>query len=280
MRTFLFMLLLCSVACSSPSEPEAAANAAPAPDEYWDNYIAYYENERPGSVMLRMDLINQAPIKGFEQVIITGVQYASDRPDGFPVASTMDTLYQIEEAVTAIIKQSTEVIFAGAFTFEKERLAYFYVQEVGDLKEQLANFYTSNYPQYQSILSIEEDANWGHYLEFLYPNEETLSYMNDSKVIENLKRAGDQLDQARRIDFWLYFPSKALLESCKEELLPLGFSVEKIAINEQSDLQHELQIYKSDVVNINSIYSTTSELRTLAQKYQGSYDGWETVVIK
>ena len=52
--------------------------------ENWQTYMASYEGGKPGSTTVRMDLIDSAPISGYNYVLVTGITYESEREDGFP----------------------------------------------------------------------------------------------------------------------------------------------------------------------------------------------------
>lgn len=276
MKRVLLLAFLAS-ACVNDTDSSLSSDEAA---EAWENYIASYDDNQPGSVNLRMDLINTAPVENLGHVVITGLKYQTSRADGLPDPPTFDTFQRVEEELRRLIQMETKAMLVGTFTYNRERLEYFYVEEVKNLEQQLTKFYESKYPAYEFSLKIEEDKEWTHYREFLYPNEETIGYMNDLKITQALMEAGDRSTEPRRIDHWLYFPSKQLLDSCQVALTEMGFSVEKAGINDASDLKHELQVYRMDKADINTIYPITSQMRSLANQYQGDYDGWETILVK
>ncbi|CAM1341935.1 DUF695 domain-containing protein [Tenacibaculum amylolyticum] len=249
-------------------------------NESWDTYIASYENDKPGSTTLRMDLYDLAPIKSFNYVLVTGITYKTSRNDGFPEKETLKLLYKAADAVTEIIKKETESISVGSFTHDKERLEYFYIKTPKNVASKIEQFYKDNYPKYKFYLNIKEDKKWKYYLDFLYPNEEIKNYMADLSVLRNLQEAGDNLTKARRVDHWLYFSDKSKLKECKEELIKSNFTIQDTTIDNKRNLTYGLQVWRIDNVDINSIYPITKGLRTLAKKYSGEYDGWETSVEK
>ncbi len=249
-------------------------------DEEWDAYIAFYEDGHPGSTTLRMDLIDKAPIEEFPYVLVTGITYETSREDGFPEGETFQILYKLEDELVELVAKETESVIVGSFTYKQERLEYLYIKGEVGLKRKIEDFYAENFPEYEFYLKIEEDKDWSHYREFLYPNEETLDYMADEAVIRHLKEAGDPLTKARRVDHYLYFPTKLDMAKCAEELKKLNFLIQFSGKNEKSSLPFELQVYRVDQVDIESIYSITSKLRKAAEEYNGDYDGWETSVEK
>lgn len=249
-------------------------------EEYWDSYIALYEDGKPGSTTLRMDLINEAPLTKFPYVLVTGITYESSREDGFPENETFQILHKIGDELVKLITQETETIQVGSFMYNNERLEYFYVKEDTGLSEKIEEFYSQNYPKYKYALNVKEDKDWSYYKEFLYPNEETLNYMADQSVLRSLQAAGDRLTKARRVNHWLYFSSESDMNKCKEDLLKQSFTIQFAGNNKETSLPFELQVWKINKVDIDAIYQTTSKLRETAKKYNGVYDGWDTSVEK
>ena len=246
--------------------------------EQWDNYVANYENGKPGSTTLRMNLIERSPIEELKYVLVTGITFETDREDGFPGNDVFPILHKISDELLDLIGKETKTILVGSFMHNKERLEYFYVADQEGLKNIIEKYYEENYPDYEFYLNIKEDENWEYYTEFLYPNEETLNYMADQSVISNLYNAGDPLTKERRVNHWIYFSSKSDLKNCKKELENKEFTIQHSGINEQTNLPFELQFSRTDKVDINSIFPITSYLRKIAKEYNGEYDGWETSV--
>lgn len=248
--------------------------------EQWDSYIASYENGVPGSTTVRMDLINDAPKKNFEYVLVTGLTYETSREDGFPEEDTFAILYTVEDELTELIRKQTKALLVGSFTHKKERLEYYYLKDSTGLEEKLEQFYASKYPDYDYYSNIKEDSSWSYYTDFLYPNEDIRNYMGDRSVIAGLTEAGDKLTKKRRVDHWLYFKTEADLKKCENQLVAMDFTIQFSGANKKSTLPYELQIWRNDKVDINSIYPITSRLRKIAKTNHGTYDGWETSVEK
>ncbi len=135
-----------------------------------------------------------------------------------------------------------------------------------DIISKIENFYKTNYPEYKYYLNVKEDKEWKYYRDFLYPNEETRNYMADQSVLRNLEEAGDNLTKVRRVDHWLYFLKESEMNKCKADLEKLGFKVQSAGINKETNLPFELQVWRIDNVDINSIYPITSDLRKRAKK--------------
>ncbi|WP_026777399.1 DUF695 domain-containing protein [Polaribacter sp. Hel_I_88] len=248
--------------------------------ESWETYIATYEKSKPGSTTVRMDLINSVPNKEFEYVLVTGIKYESKREDGFPEKQTFDKLYKVTDGIIEILNKNCKNIIVGSFTYDYERLDYFYLQSENGIKEKLENFYKRNFPKEKYYINLIKDTNWKYYREFLYPNEETINYIEDEKVVRQLIQAGDKLKKERQVDHWVYFSKKENLSLFRKEIEKLNFKIK--SQNEKASLERpfEIRIWKVHKVDLNSVNLITNQLRELAKKYNGDYDGWETSVEK
>ena len=247
-------------------------------DAYWDSYIAVYENQLPGSTTLNMSLIDRAPLDGFPYVVVTGLTYSSARSDGFPESGTLDMLYTLQDQLLTLLSDFGEHEHVGSFTHNRERLEYFYLSDSIGVSEALQTFYTTTYPDHKNYINVEDDPVWSYYREFLYPNPQTRAYMSDQAVIRQLAAAGDPLTKRRRVDHWLHFTTSTDMKHCAKELKSKGFTVQAMKSDAPGQWAHTLQVWRTDMVNIETIYPLTTELRKISAKYNGDYDGWETSI--
>lgn len=263
--SFLFLFLFSSNFLLSQNE------------EDWDVYMASYD-EGAGATTVRMDLINVAPVKDYSFIIIAGVKYEPDE-NGFPL-NPMSELHLIEDSLISALS-SKEVILAGAFTYQGERLSYFYAKDTLGIRSLLEKKYLSHFPNIKyPALRIEDDKEWGAYLTFLYPNEDIQNYMGDQAVLNQLAAAGDDMTTPRQIDHWVYFATAEDGKEFVKQVKLEGFQVEKINKLEDRELPFQLQFFKESKIDLDSVYELTTHLRLLAKKYNGDYDGWETFIIK
>jgi len=245
----------------------------------WDVYLAQYE-KGVGSTVLNMSLKQQAPIKQFPFSLKTGVKLLKCTAEGLPTKEEFDMLYKISDKMKAIVDSVTKNKIAGTFSYQCERLDYYYVADTNNLRQLLEAAYKTNFPQYTYSIKIVPDQNWEAYLTFLYPNEETLEYMSNEKVIMNLQKAGDGLVAPRQVDHWLYFKTEADRNQFITYAVKEKFKIESQKILKEVPLQYQLQISRTDKVDIESISTITIALRKKAKELNGDYDGWETFVVK
>jgi len=248
--------------------------------EHWESYIASYENNQPGSTTVRMDIFDQTPMLKYKYVLVTGIKYTSERKDGFPENETFKLLHKVGDELIDLINKNSKTIFVGSFMYDFERLEYFYIKADNGIEDKLKEFYNSNYPDYDYYINLKEDNNWSYYREFLYPSTEIIEYLGDQRVVQNLIDAGDNLSKARRVDHWVYFSDKSKMEAFRKELKKLNFKIQSATKIEHDSTPFMIQFYRTDKVDLDSIYAITSSLRELAISLGGEYDGWETSVEK
>ncbi|MBL4706204.1 MAG: DUF695 domain-containing protein [Flavobacteriales bacterium] len=193
--------------------------------------------------------------------------------------SEFQYLYKIEDEVDSIIRSNTKLELAGTFTYQCERLNYFYVADTSRIRSQLTKFYQESYSRYKFYVNIKLDNNWDGYLKFLYPNEETREFISNNRVIEQLQLAGDNLTKKRQVDHWVYFQTAGSRKLFTEYAVSQGFNVEGEEEIEDPLFSFQLRISREDFVNVKSISEITLTLREKAKEMNGDYDGWETVVV-
>jgi len=160
------------------------------------------------------------------------------------------------------------------------RLEYYYISEVGAIENKLQQLYTETYPNKEHDINIVKDKKWSYYKDFLYPNEETLAYMTDEKLVTQIHSSGDNTAKSRKINHWLHFKSERKMNKCKAILVKEGFTFESQTINRETKLPYELQVSNNGSIVMNSIHDTTRLLNEISRDFKGKYEGWETSFVK
>jgi hypothetical protein len=250
-----------------------------AQEDNWDVYMAMYD-KGPGSTIINLSAKSLAPDSSHPFVLITGVTFNQCKPDGLPDKEAFDDLYTLEDKITNVLDMSGSNIHVGIFTYQCERLLYFYVKDTTELRKNLSALYAKEFADYKTYTNMREDRNWEAYQSFLYPNEEMLDYMSNSKLVNQLIDAGDNPEKIRQIDHWAYFPSERSRKCFENKILEKGFKIEKKSLGSNEQMPFELQFNREDMVILSEISRITRELKIDAEKCKGDYDGWETAVTK
>jgi Regulator of ribonuclease activity B/Family of unknown function (DUF695) len=248
-------------------------------EDHWDVYLAQYE-KGAGSTLVNMSLKESAPMKQFPFLLKTGVKLINCSGDGLPAKDEFEVLYQISDKIRFVIDSMSKSKPAGTFSYQCERIDYYYINDTNSVRKLLESAYKTGFPNYKYTIDIANDQNWEAYLTFLYPNEETSEYMSNEKVVLNLNKEGDDLSKPRQVDHWIYFKTEPDRNKFITYALKEKFKVENRKYAKDSKLHYQLQISRIDHVDIESISKITIRLRKKAKEQNGEYDGWETFVIK
>lgn len=152
-------------------------HTANAQSQWW-SYLAEYD-KGAGSIRLDLNIKKTAPLSDYQYVIITGISYPSDNDTHLPSEEEMNTLYGLEEKVVNTLKQEHGAIHVGTLTYDNEQLYYFYSKDTTKVRETLMALYAAQANDRKSYINVREDINWEAYLDFLYPNKETIAFYKD-----------------------------------------------------------------------------------------------------
>jgi uncharacterized protein (TIGR01619 family) len=244
----------------------------------WDVYMAQYE-KGPASTVLNLSLKQSAPTKGFPFILIAAVTFKDCNKDGLPVEGQFAALYTISDSIKAIVDRNIKNILAGTFTYQCERSDYYYITDTSNIREALMKVNKKTFNNLSIRIKIKEDKNWDAYLKFLYPNEEILEYMSDSKVVQALAAKGDKLEKARKVDHWIYFDNEQDRDCFSNYATNNKFRIESKTKTDRRVKSYALQISRDDKVSLSDISQITNSLRQNAKKCNGDYDGWETFIL-
>lgn len=245
----------------------------------WEVYVAKYEKGM-GSTIVDLSYHETAPLKSYRYVLITGVTVKDCNKDGMPTDSAFAKLYDLSDKIGFLMDLHVKNMFVGTFTCQCERLDYYYLTDTSGVRHKIDSVYKNDYPGLKPYTKIEKDETWIAYFSFLYPNDETLEYLLNEKVIVNLMEGGDKLTIPRQVDHWLYFHTAEEREKFVEYALEKKFAIEERKFLLSSKAPYQLRISRIDHVDIQSMCAITIELRKKAATLNGLYDGWETYIIK
>ena len=229
----------------------------------WDQYFCELDGSM-ASIVLDMDLRDQAPVPGKPFVLRVRVTMQSPREDGLSSDEEADTLLEIEKSLK--IGLGENAIFAGRYTLMGFRSFLFYVGNPA-LVEQVEPIICRNFEGYKHTAYLLGEPGWETYLGFLYPDEWELQSMANRNGCDALEERGEALDIEREIYHQINFKDESGKAEFLKTALLMGFR------------ERDGQIYRTDVLSRGTIDALTQPLFKLAAEYGGVYAGWKSESI-
>jgi regulator of RNase E activity RraB len=278
---FCFLL-----ACAAKNEAEAPPNRpAPAPGKtapapatgQWAVYPATIEGA-PASVVVDLSLGERAPMKVYAQLLWVSIRMKHPGEHGMGVAEEARAFGPIEDALATPIENGLGAQHPGRIRSKGEWRLYYYARSSAGFKEAV-DAVMKGHPTRQYTIGEKADPDWELYRTVLFPDQERMAWIMDLRVVQQLQENGDPLTEARRVDHWIYFPDAAARDRFAPAARAAGFAVESADHVQNGKTQPGIRIHRKDFVDIDRIHTVVMELKALAQKHGGEYDGWETVVL-
>ena len=241
--------------------------------EHWDTYMAKF-GDKPGSVLVDMGYKDIAPDEKYPYLLVTGPQAMNCDKQGLPDKEEIDRLEEILDATSNFITGVTAKTLVGTLTYNCERLNYYYVKDTMGIRYALMRMYNRNYSNYKYAINIKPDRGWSTYKTFLYPNEETMDWMVNDKIIAKMIQEGDSLIRGRDINFDLYFKTDTGRRSFVQVAHSRGYKTDTTGGNKNNGM-YELVASKYGMIRTNVLDSMTHELKGEMKKYNAIYNGWE-----
>jgi hypothetical protein len=173
------LLVLVAFTVQSCERRPLSRVAQPMKSELWWSYLADYDG-LPGSTLVNLALKPHAPIHDRSILLVTGVSYqSSPKNSGLPDAAEFDLLNRLSTKRLTLITEHSMAIFVGSFTHKNEQLDYIYLADPDGLEAALREFYQTECPARRPYINLRSDPQWQAYLDFLYPNAQTIQHYRE-----------------------------------------------------------------------------------------------------
>jgi uncharacterized protein (TIGR01619 family) len=242
----------------------------------WDTYVTTLNGKTPVSVVVNLALSTKSAQRSRPYVIIlrTKVHY----PDavGQPGQEEMQELDSMETHLEAGLSGHSGAVYVGRFTQRSLREFYFYALDTLDYIHPVREA-MMQHPGYDWLCQAKYDRDWTNYFQVLYPSPRDLERIQDRRLVDVLKKKGDHLQDARPIDHYFSFKTKAAREAFLRDPFLTGFQIlEMPADPGNGDFPYSLHLNRKDVPDYRFIDKTLLPLWETARKNSGKYEGWET----
>ena len=251
---------------------------AGAQTEQWDTYMAKF-GEKPGSVLVDMGYKDAAPDSKYPFLLVSGPKAIECGKNGLPMPEEIDKLEEILDGTNNFITGVTAKVLVGTFTYNCERLNYYYVKDTTGVRNAIMRLYNRNYTNYEYAINMKADRDWSVYRTFLYPSDETLNWMENDKIIAKMLQQGDSLTRQRDIDFELYFKTDTGRASFVNYAQSKGYKTDTTQVSKSRNVPYKLILTRYGYVKMEDINKMTGELKDELKKYSSIYAGWSAPLV-
>ena len=252
---------------SSPSDEEVK--------EEWDFYLCKVD-DAPASIFLDLDLVNHVPLDGADTLYAVQIWMAEPAEHGMGSAEEAEVLYPVEDGIekaagTLGIRSIGRLRNNGVW-----QITFMGPAALGErLESEVRQILEPTEHRFETV--VQHDAEWGYYLEFLFPSPERLRWIRNRRVVDQLQDHGDHLSEPRRVEHWAYFQRPEERAAFVAEASEGGFTCEETE-GGVGQLPLGVELHRVDPVDLEAIHKVVMLLDDLAAAHGGEYDGWGTSV--
>lgn len=244
--------------------------------DHWDYYF-FLVDGKPCSTVLDLGLVNEAPIEAKPWMLSVRFPLSRPRVDGLTDNAEADELGKVEEALVRSLRTHCDAQFVGRMTWNGTRDLFFYAPRADALGVALGEALGPS-PTRRVMSQVREDKEWQHYLEVLFPGPIEQRWMADRRVVDQLKKQGDRLDQPRAIDHFATFTREVHARTYAAACAGLRFEVEARELDDGSGWS--VRATRVDSPELVHVHEIAASLHLLAEEHDGRYDGWGCPVKK
>ncbi len=240
------------------------------------DYYTFIDDERAVKAEADLSLVETAPQQ--QRSWLGWIFIKIKSPDEIQWCSEheCDTLLDIQQRQSHMIEEKLNGVLAGVKMQEGWKELYFYLPTAKKFENRASEVMRS-FEGYAYETGSAKDAKWDKYRRELYPDALMAQQIESRYIISELEEAGDDLEQERRVEHYLFFQTAAQADRCGEYLDEKGFSL-KENVERDDEYAHGIVMTKEHAVNEETLMQETLHLFEAADKEHGAYEGWSTVL--
>jgi hypothetical protein len=250
--------------------------------EHWNFYPLDLVDAGPASVMLDLNLGDEAPLDGFPWLLSVDVAMRAPASTGLASREEVESLGALEDELAEMLELTAAAHFVGRMTHEGRRHYFFYAAHREGL-EDAAIGVLSLFPDYGATAEyeIEHDPDWSHYLEYLYPDPFDEERMHNRQLVLTLQARGDRLGIERPVHHRAFFPDEASRQAFVDEATGrFDFELERLERGDDEDFPFAAHIVRQDRVELEHIDEVVGGLWEIAEDCGGYYGGWNAKIVR
>lgn len=244
----------------------------------WNVYFTEVEG-RPATIMVDLGLAPGGPQADRPFLFRLKLQVLKPTPDGFPSNEENATLHALEDKLESIVCKALDAVYVGRITCDGSRDFFYYHNAEARIPALMSELAALLKRRGFEADGGREDG-WEGYFDFLYPSAIEYQVMMNESVLNNLMEHGDDLQTARPINHFVYFLTPAARDAFVRDAARKGYALERnLDATKDSPRPGALLVHTAPATH-DVLREATIDLFQLAEKHDGEYDGFETVVVK
>lgn len=245
-----------------------------------DHWVSYFcnVNGKLASIFLDIHLRDIAPDSARPWLLWLWVYLKQPRPDGLSSSEEFPTLCAIEDNVNNAIIQGCQAVWIGRITTDGRREFYYYASNSSRF-DVIVRDITTRLPGYEFDHGSQNDPAWDQYLSVLFPTEEDLQKILNREVLDVMENNGDQSEIPREVLHWAYFPTEVDRSDFEDAVQAKEYKLFSKSHQPEGENPYGVCFGKVQQCTSDAIDKSILELRKLALRFQGEYDGWEAQVM-
>jgi len=249
-----------------------------------DNWEMYFTNvdDEPAAMLVDLGIADEVPDPDRPMLLWMWLHLKSPTEEGFASDEEEPRLVEIEDSFIDAIELTTAAVLVGRITTCGRREFYFYAKSSEGFEDSVAEAMEAFADDgYEYETGEQEDEEWAHYTEVLYPEPENMQEIFNLRVIEQLSESGDPLTPPRTVDHFANFANEADRTSFATAAAAAGFTQLSVSQSDEDDeeLPCGITVQREHAVDWDTIDEMTFTLFELAAEHNGQYEGWGSPVV-
>ncbi len=176
------------------------------------------------------------------------------------------------------LEKKVGLVYAGSVSVEGRTKLFLYGSSVSQLDAVESAADRAMFIKCRCSAASDED--WKTYFKLLYPDAAKMQTLWNKRTIAMMKKQGDVIDAARRINLHVFFPTEPLRIMFDEQARLSGFAIGEPEFAAESSLPYGTVIRRISTLDKAEIDILTAKAVYLAEKFDGRLVHWDCAIMR
>lgn len=247
--------------------------------EYWEAYIKPIDGQK-AMVSFNAGVSDFVPDDSYMYVGFVKVKLHAAKEDGLVSDEESNDVGFIEDRLEMESLRWRSGKYIGRIISAGE-VSFIYYLKLDFEWSNTVNSAMTHFPNYEYEFGSRMDMEWEVYQKLLFPTLREWQIIANHHSCDNLKEQGDNLRMERAIEHKAYFESEESREKFIELVEAKGFKNQReMEVPFDDKIVYGVQFYRVDTPFYYDIDALTMSIIDWSDSCNGSYDGWESSLVK